>query len=131
MKVVPFLMMTVLVPPVSATEAVDKLLAEYRQLGATEFSAAAGQALFFKEFKDEVSGELRQCTHCHTDKLTQAGQHAKSGKRIQPLAPSVNPNSLTEVSKIQKWLKRNCQWTLGRLCTPQEQGHLLTFIQQQ
>lgn len=112
-----------------ATEAVEQLLADYRQQGASDFSAEAGKTLFFKEFK--ANGTVRQCITCHTDNLTQQGKHANTGKVIKPLAPSVNPESLTEVRNMRKWLKRNCKWTLGRACTPQEKGDVLTFIQQQ
>jgi hypothetical protein len=114
-----------------ATPAVDELLTEYRQQGADNFTVEAGQALFFKTFPDEAAGKTRQCTTCHTDNLRQQGQHVRTGKSIEPLAPSINPNSLIKVKNIRKWLKRNCKWTLKRECTPQEKGDVLTFIQAQ
>jgi hypothetical protein len=114
-----------------ASPAVDELLTEYRQAGAGEFSVEAGKTLYFKEFKDEKSGEIRQCSTCHTDNLTQAGKQANTGKAIEPLAPSVNSKRLTDIAEIRKWLKRNCKWTVGRECTPQEKGDVLTFIQTQ
>jgi len=43
----------------------------------------------------------------------------------------VNNKRLTKIKTIKKWLKRNCKWTLGRKCTAEEKGHLLTFIQSQ
>ena len=116
---------------VLATAAVDELLTEYRAVGATEFSAAAGKTLWLQEFQDAKSGKMRQCATCHTDNLRNQGKHARTGKPIEPLAPSVNPKSLTDIKKIRKWLKRNCKWTIGRECTPQEQGNVLTFIQAQ
>lgn len=116
---------------VQATDAVDLLLAEYRSLGAANFSVEAGKQLWLQEFIDEKSGKIRQCTSCHTDNLRQVGKHARSGKAIEPLAPSVNVERLTDIKKIRKWLKRNCKWTLGRECTPQEKGDSLTFIQAQ
>lgn len=117
---------------VYATEAVDKLLAEYRTVPAAEnFSANAGKTLWFQEFTDEKTGKIRQCTTCHTDDLRNAGKHARTGKVIKPLAPSVNPERLTNLKDIRKWLKRNCKWTLGRECTVQEKGDILTFIQTQ
>jgi len=117
---------------VYATEAVDKLLAEYSTvLVAENFSAEAGKSLFFQEFTDEKTGKIRQCTTCHTDDLRNAGKHARTGKVIKPLAPSVNSERLTNLKDIRKWLKRNCKWTLGRECTVQEKGDVLTFIQTQ
>lgn len=116
---------------VQATNAVDSLLAEYRSLGAANFSVAAGKKLWSQEFIDKKSGKIRQCTSCHTDDLRQMGKHARSGKVIEPLAPSVNSERLIDLKKIRKWFKRNCKWTLGRECTPQEKGDSLTFIQAQ
>lgn len=116
---------------VLATAAVDKLLAEYRSAGATEFDVAAGKALWLQEFQDVKSGKMRQCVTCHTNNLRNQGKHARTGKSIEPLAPSVNSESLTDIKKIRKWLKRNCKWTIGRECTPQEKGNALTFIQSQ
>jgi hypothetical protein len=43
----------------------------------------------------------------------------------------VNPRRLTERRQIEKWLGRNCKWTLGRDCAPQEKGDLLSFIRSQ
>jgi len=117
--------------PVSvyAANAVDELLAEYRSLGAGDFST--GKKLWSQEFTNAKTGQIRQCTTCHTDDLRNEGKHARTGKLIKPLAPSVNPERLTNLKKIRKWLKRNCKWTLGRECTAQEKGDILSFIQTQ
>jgi hypothetical protein len=74
---------------------------------------------------------MRACTSCHSNDLTQPGRHATTGKAIEPLAPSVNAKRLTERRRIEKWFKRNCKWTLGRECTPQEKGDLLSFMGKQ
>lgn len=116
---------------VYATEAVDELLAEYRSQGAGDFNTEAGQTLWFQEFTHEKTGQIRQCTTCHTDDLRNNGKHVRTGKLIKPLAPSVNPERLLDIKKIRKWLKRNCKWTIGRECSPQEKGDVLTFIQNQ
>lgn len=111
---------------------VDDMLAEFRQAGAAEFSAERGQALWDKTFPDpKNAGKTRSCTTCHGDNLHQGGKHARTGKPIDPLAPSVNKERLTDAKKIRKWLKRNCKWTVGRECTPQEKGDVLTFIRSQ
>lgn len=44
------------------------------------------------------------------------------------MAPSANPERLTDVRKIEKWFKRNCKWTLGRECSAQEKTDLLLYI---
>ena len=116
---------------VFATEAVDTLLTEYRTQNADNFNAEAGKSLWFQEFTNDKTGQLRQCTTCHTDDLRNAGKHVRTGKVIKPLAPSVNSERLTNLKDIRKWLKRNCKWTLGRECTVQEKGDILTFIQTQ
>ena len=114
---------------VHAVNAVDELLAEYSSPG--NFSAQAGKTLWSQKFIDAKTGDTRQCTTCHTNDLRKDGKHARTGKVIKPLAPSVNPERLTDINKIRKWLKRNCKWTLGRECNSQEKGDILTFIQTQ
>jgi len=108
--------------------AVSELEATYQAQGAGPFSAAAGKALWTKEFVDAKSGKKHSCPTCHTADLTKEGKHARTGKIIKPMAPSVNPQRLTEVKKIKKWFVRNCKWTLGRECTAQEKGDVLAFL---
>jgi len=111
--------------------AVDEMLATYEAAGAGPFDAARGEAAWTTVHLDAKTGQKRDCTTCHTPDLTAVGKHKKTGKRIEPLAPSANPERLTEVKTIKKWFQRNCKWTLGRLCTPQEKGDFLRDIQSQ
>lgn len=104
---------------------VDRLLAEYKDQGAGEFSAESGEALWRKDF----SGN--SCTSCHTDSPRDTGRHDRTGKPIEPMAPSVNPERLTEMRQMKKWLLRNCKSTLGRECTAQEKGDVLTWLREQ
>jgi len=106
--------------------AVDDLLHQYQSQGAGPFSSAAGEK--FWEQQNNHAGEPRRCALCHSSNLSATGKHAVTGKAIKPLAPSANPERLTDVEKIEKWLERNCKWTLGRSCTPQEKGDVLTMI---
>ncbi len=115
-------------PLIAQADAVSELMASYQQQGAGDFSEGAGKELWVKEYLDAKSGKMRGCTTCHGADLTQAGKHARTGKRIEPMAPSVNAERLTDTKKIEKWFKRNCKWTLGRECTPQEKGDLMAFI---
>ncbi len=115
-------------PLYAQADAVSELQAGYQAKGAGPFSAAAGEALWNKPFKDAKSGKERSCVTCHTADLTQSGKHVRTGKAIEPMAPSVNPKRLTEIKKIKKWFVRNCKWTLGRECTAQEKGDLLAFL---
>jgi hypothetical protein len=119
----------VVVPPaVTAASAVDALLEQYRgQEGAT-FSAEAGRAFWNEAFTPPGATEPRRCTSCHTADLRKPGKHVRTGKPIEPLAPSVNPQRLSDVHEIEKWFKRNCEWTVGRACTGQEKGDVLTYL---
>jgi len=113
---------------VAGADVVDDRLSEYKAQGAGGFSAAAGQALWTKPFQDAKTGESRRCATCHTGNLREAGKHAETGKRIEPMKPAVNPKRLTDARQVEKWFLRNCKWTLGRECTPQEKGDFLLFI---
>ncbi len=121
------LAMTVLVPGSSAFagNAVEDLLAGYRSAGAGDFSAARGQAMWTEVLG---GGTAESCAACHTDDPTEPGSHVKTGKPITPMAPSVNPERLTDASKIEKWFARNCKGTWGRECTVQEKGDFLLYL---
>jgi len=112
----------------ASAEVVDERLATYKAQGANGFSAAAGEALWNKSVKDAKSGESRSCATCHTANLRDAGKHAETGKLIEPMKPAVNPKRLSDARQIEKWFLRNCKWTYGRECTPQEKGDFLMFI---
>ncbi len=109
---------------------VDDLLSEYRGQGAGSFHASAGKALWLKEFSSK-DGSKRACSSCHTPDPKSQGRHKVTGKAIDPMAPSVNSKRLTERRQVKKWFKRNCKWTLGRECTVQEKGDLLSFLRSQ
>jgi hypothetical protein len=109
-------------------DVVDGLLKQYETLGASRFTAATAEAQWTRAFADAKSGEKRKCSLCHTEDLRRIGKHAVTGKAIEPLAPSANPKRLTDAEHIEKWFLRNCKWTLGRECTPQEKGDFLTMI---
>ena len=111
--------------------AVTELLHQYAQEGVSKPDAKAGQRLWSKTFAVEGKIAERSCGSCHGEDLKQAGKHVKTNKLIEPMAPSVNPTRLTKVREINKWLKRNCKWTLGRECTVQEKANLLAYLKQQ
>ncbi|MDA0787986.1 MAG: DUF1924 domain-containing protein [Proteobacteria bacterium] len=112
-------------PENSSENAVDGLLKQWRAEAQRPFSASAGAAAWTRQFQG------RSCADCHTDVVSAWGRHEKTGKRIEPLAPSVNPERLTEVAKINKWLRRNCKWTYSRECTVQEKGDILLWLREQ
>ena len=109
-----------------ATPATDAEFAQFKKDGASNFSAEHGKQNWTKEVT--VKGEKRSCTTCHNADLAKAGQHNTTKKTIEPMAPSVNPERYTDQKKIEKWFKRNCEWTYGRECTAQEKGDFLKFL---
>ena len=118
-------------PLLAHADAVDTLLEQYRQQGAGDFSSDQGEMSWKQSNQNTKSGKKRSCTDCHTSDLSMPGKHAKTGKKIDPMAPSANSKRLTDSKKIEKWFKRNCHWTLGRACTPQERGDFLVYLRQQ
>ena len=122
-KYMPILAFLVAAPVHAATHAVDGLLQDYRTQGAGEFSAPAGRTAWGRTGKDG-----RTCADCHGDDLTGRGSHARTGKAIKPLAPSTNRHRLADGAKVEKWFKRNCTWTWGRECSPQEKGDFLVWM---
>jgi hypothetical protein len=44
------------------------------------------------------------------------------------MAPAVNGVRFTRTGKVEKWFKRNCNDVLGRTCTAQEKGDVLTYL---
>lgn len=68
------------------------------------------------------------CASCHGTPPTGEGKHAKTGKRIAPLAPSTNPERFTSEAKVEKWFRRNCNDVLGRACTSSEKADVLAYL---
>lgn len=91
--------------------------------GFQGFSAARGEQLFKSKHGNDWS-----CSSCHTENPAVTGKHAKTGKAIEPLAPSANAERFTNPKKVDKWFKRNCNDVLGRVCTAQEKGDVLTYL---
>jgi len=115
----------VFVTQLSATDVINNLQQEYSQRGADTFSAERGKQLWQQDHNG------RSCTNCHSSSVKNVGKHRKTGKLIQPMAPSVNPKRFTKKRKVKKWLLRNCKWTLKRECTTQEKGDILEWLKQQ
>ncbi len=91
-------------------------------------SPQAGQQFWQQTHPAPKGGKPRSCTSCHGLDLSKVGKHIRTNKRIEPMAPSVNPQRLSSSKKVHKWLKRNCKWTVGRECTPQEKANLLSYL---
>lgn len=109
----------------------DTMIENLMKQGNYSADSSRGKKLWQMDSPSKAKPFKRSCSSCHTENLTHTGKHVKTGRTIVALAPSVNNKSLTKVKKINKWLKRNCLWTLGRECNMQEKIDLLTFIKQQ
>lgn len=107
--------------PLSA-ERIGTQLQRYQAQGAGPFTAAAGQKLWLQDM------DGRSCASCHTAKVTDMGMHQNTRKPIDPMAPSITADRLTDSAKIEKWFSRNCNWTFKRDCTPQEKGYALLWL---
>jgi hypothetical protein len=113
---------------VAAGSAVEGVQADYRAAGAGPFSATAGAEAWQRAVPAGDSGAPRSCVTCHGADPRGAGRHAVTGKVIDPLAPAANAARLSDPATIEKWFRRNCDWTWGRACTPQEKGDFLSFL---
>ena len=114
-------------PLASATPASDSLFASFKAEGATGFDAERGKKAWTKDTKN-AEGEAMSCTSCHGDDLSKTGKHRKTGKLIEPMAPSANAERFTDAKKVEKWFKRNCNDVWARDCTAQEKGDILKFL---
>ena len=89
-------------------------------------SAARGEKLFRAK---AIGGKTADsCTACHTDNAKAAGQHVKTNKTIDPLAPVAQKDRFTDPAKVEKWFKRNCNDVLGRACTAQEKADFASYM---
>ncbi|GKT12318.1 MAG: hypothetical protein ISEC1_P1296 [Thiomicrorhabdus sp.] len=119
---------TIIITNTATAGMADTMINEYIQQGAKP-SAEAGKALWNREFIHAKSkGKAHRCASCHTNNLTKIGKHFRTGKLIEPMAPSINSERFTERKKINKWFKRNCKWTVGRECTVQEKADVLVYL---
>lgn len=91
--------------------------------GFKGFSAEQGE----KFFKTKHSHNL-SCSTCHTENPAAQGKHSETDKIIKPLAPAANEERFTDLKKVAKWFKRNCNDVLDRECTPQEKGDVLAYL---
>lgn len=82
-----------------------------------------GRNVFASRHGSELS-----CAACHGIPPTTPGEHASTGKRIDPLAPAFNPRAFTNAAKADKWFRRNCKDVLARDCSASEKADLLAYL---
>ncbi len=115
----------------SAGASAFPLMDYFLSMGGGPFDPRRGAEAWVREQQPTDDGEARSCASCHGTDLRQPGRHVRTGKVIGPLARSLDPQRLADVAKAEKWFLRNCRWTWGRDCTPQEKGDLARFIDSQ
>jgi hypothetical protein len=100
-----------------------QLLAQYSAQAGHNALPERGKVLFTSSH----TGSWR-CASCHGSQPTGVGQHAATGRPIQPLAPGFNPERFTDSSKVEKWFRRNCNDVLGRECSAAEKADVLSWL---
>lgn len=110
--------------PESPADFLGQFEKEARSAAAfNNFSSQRGEQFFKTRHGNEWS-----CASCHTENPTGAGKHAKTGKRIEALAPAANAKRFTSAREVEKWFRRNCNDVLARECTAGEKGDVLAWL---
>lgn len=119
----------IIVPSAWSNEAVLKDLekeARAANVKFIQFNSSDGEKLF-KGQRVHSSGEKISCMTCHTADPKKSGL-TRANKTIEPMAPIANAERFTDIAKVQKWFKRNCNDVLERVCTPQEKGDFVKYM---
>jgi hypothetical protein len=91
-------------------------------------AGAAGQAERGRVFFGSRHGGEWSCASCHHAPPTRPGQHAGTGKALEPLAPAFNPRAFTDAAKVDKWFRRNCKDVLQRECSAGEKADVMAYL---
>lgn len=89
------------------------------------FSAEDGRSLYLEEFPS--GGKRIACASCHGADPRQKGR-TPAGKNLKPLSPAANAQAFSDPKRARKKFDRYCKEVLGRLCSTQEKGDLLTWL---
>lgn len=92
------------------------------------FSANRGEAFFLAQAN--VNPDTASCSSCHTSNPRSPGK-TRAGQRIEPMAVSVTPDRFSDLAKVEKWFRRNCDTVLKRECTAMEKGDFIAFMSSQ
>jgi len=91
-------------------------------------SAKAGRAFYTKKVVDRFNSKDVSCSSCHTDNPASEGKHKETGKPIQPLAPSVNPERFSDASKTERNFSKHCRDLYKKDCSDQDKGDYVTYL---
>jgi mono/diheme cytochrome c family protein len=103
----------------------EQMLAQFQAEAGGTASVERGKRLYHNKFGGPKADS---CAACHTDNPRDAGAHLRTHKRIDALAPAVNPERFTDREKVEKWFKRNCNEVLNRACTAQEKADFTAYV---
>lgn len=133
----------------------ETLLSTYREVAVAGdprfpgFSAERGRAFYFAvrdgphgkrscaschgpdplRSMDGHSGDARaDCPACHLTPPDSGGGRPTIRREIKPLSPRADPARFTDAAHTELWFDVNCFYVLGRGCTAQEKGDLLTYL---
>lgn len=111
---------------VAATLASDYLQEARKTDKEAMLSADEGRAFYTKRVV--VDGKELACSKCHTDNPTKEGKHAETGKPIKPVAVSANPESFSDVKKVEKNFAKHCRELYGKDCAAIDKANFLTYM---
>lgn len=112
-------------PLVAMADTPAQILARLQADAGGSASLERGRKLYHGKFPGE---KAESCSTCHTSSPKDGGRHVRTNKAIEPLAPSVSPERFTDMAKVEKWFKRNCNEVLNRACTPQEKADFTAYV---
>ncbi len=95
-------------------------------------SAEAGQAFYTKKIIITQEGKLKgkevSCAACHTDNPAANGKHMVSGKKLPPMAPSVNSKRFKDIGKSNKGFSDHCRDLYGKDCSAADKSNFITYV---
>ena len=81
-----------------------------------------------QQFFNAKHGKEWSCASCHDSLPNHETKHIVTGKVIQALSPFRNSARFSDLAKVEKWFKRNCNDVLGRECEAQEKADVLSWL---
>lgn len=114
---------TVIAPAIAAETTPSKQLQYWTDKAGSQANGDRGKVFF-----NSTHGKEWSCSSCHGNPPISSGKHASTNKVIDPLAPSANPDALTDSARADKWFRRNCNDVLGRECLAQEKADVLSYL---
>ncbi len=117
------------IAPASAGPDQDSVLTYFQQRADSAASPERGKSLF-EARHGGGKPQTPSCTSCHGGTPSETGK-TRAGKEIAPMALSRTPQRFSDLKKVEKWFRRNCNSVLGRECTAQEKSDFLAFMMSQ